>query len=268
VDYDYFRTLDIEILLGRNFSVDTPTDSITGYIINETAAKQFGWKDPIGKRIKYHANLKEGTVIGLVKDFNTKSLHDPIEPLVVRLPYDNWSGQYLIVKIDGDIQQVIPAILSSYKSIIPGSVPQYSIVDDVYNNNYRREAKAFDAMKIAVLVIGLISIVGIFSISVYVSGRRMKEFGIRKILGASPYGIAGLQTSYFLKIAFVSVVLGLTLSSWIMYDWLTGFAYRTPLDAMLFIQAAFILFALVVVVSAYSAWRSAIMDPLNVIRKD
>lgn len=268
VDYDYFRTLNIEILSGRNFSVDTPADSITGYIINETAAKQFGWTDPIGKKIKYHANLKEGAVIGLVKDFNTQSLHDPIEPLVVRLPYDNWSGQYLIVKVAGDIQQVIQDILSKYQSIIPNSVPQYSIVDDVYNNNYRHEAKAFDTMKIAVLVIGLISIVGIFSISVYVSGRRMKEFGIRKILGASPYGIATLQTAYFLRIAFVAVIMGLSLSYWTMHDWLSGFAYRTSLDAILFLQASFILFALVVVVSAYSAWRSAIMDPLKVIRKD
>ena len=268
VDYDYFKTLNIEILAGRNFSVDSPSDSITGYIVNETAAKQFGWKDPIGKKIKYHANLKEGTVIGLVKDFNTKSLHDPIEPLVVRLPYDNWSGQFLIVKVTGDIQQTIPAILSRYQDIITGSVPQYSIVDDVYNNNYRRESKVFDAMEISVVVIGLISIVGIFSISVYVSGRRMKEFGIRKILGASPYGIAGLQTAYFLRISFVSVIMGLSLSYWTMRDWLNGFAYRTSLDAMLFVQAAFVLFTLVVVVSAYSAWRSAIIDPLKVIRND
>ncbi|HMG92706.1 MAG TPA: FtsX-like permease family protein [Chryseolinea sp.] len=268
VDYDYFKTLNIEILAGRNFSVNSPSDSITGYIVNETAAKQFGWKDPIGKKIKYHANLKEGTVIGLVKDFNTKSLHDPIEPLVVRLPYDNWSGQFLIVKVTGDIQQVIPVILSKYQDIITGSVPQYSIVDDVYNNSYRRESKAFDAMEISVVVIGLISIVGIFAISVYVSGRRMKEFGIRKILGASPYGIAGLQTMYFLRIAFVSVIMGLTLSYWTMRDWLNGFAYRTSLDGMLFVQAAFVLFALVVVVSAYSAWRSAVIDPLKVIRND
>jgi putative ABC transport system permease protein len=268
VDCDHFRTLNIEILSGRNFSFNAPADSITGYIINETAAKQFGWADPIGKRIKYHANLKEGTVIGLVKDFNTKSLHDPIEPLVIRLPYDSWPGQYLIVKLAGDMQKVIPTILSRYQSIIPGSVPQYSIADDVYNNNYRREAKAFDAMKIAVLVIALISIVGIFSISVYVSGRRMKEFGIRKILGASPYRIAGLQTAYFLRIAFVATILGLSLSYWTMHDWLSGFAYRTSLDAMLFLQASFTLFALVVVVSAYSAWRSSVIDPLKVIRKD
>jgi len=268
VDYDYFKTLNIKILAGRNFSINNPSDSITGYIVNETAAKQFGWKDPIGKKIKYHANLKQGMVIGMVKDFNTKSLHDPIEPLVVRLPYDSWPGQYLIVKVSGDMKQAIPAILSKYQSIIPGSVPQYSIVDDVYNNNYRRETKALDAMKIAVLVIGLISIVGIFSISVYVSGRRMKEFGIRKILGASSYRIAGLQTAYFLRIAFVAVILGLSISYWTMYDWLSGFAYRTSLNAMLFLQASFILFALVVIVSAYSAWRSAAMDPLKVIRKD
>lgn len=268
VDYDYLKTLSIEILAGRNFSIDNPSDSITGYIINETAAKQFGWKDPIGKKIKHHANLEQGTVIGLVKDFNTLSLHAPIEPLVVRLPYDSWSGQYLIVKVNGDIQRTIQTILSRYQSIIPGSVPQYSIVDDVYNNNYRHEAKTFDAMKIAVLVISLISTVGIFSISIYVSGRRMKEFGIRKILGASPFGIAGLQTVYFLRIAFISVILGLSLSYWTMHDWLTGFAYRTSLDAILFLQTSFILFALVVVVSGYSAWRSAVMDPLKVIRKD
>ena len=96
----------------------------------------------------------------------------------------------------------------------------------------------------------------------------MKEFGIRKILGASPSGIAGLQTAYFLRIAFVAVILGLSLSYWAMQGWLSGFAYRTSLDAILFLQASFILFALVVVVSAYSAWRSAIMDPLKVIRKD
>ena len=96
----------------------------------------------------------------------------------------------------------------------------------------------------------------------------MKEFGIRKILGASPSRIAGLQTAYFLRIAFVAAILGLSLSYWTMHDWLSGFAYRTTLNAMLFVQTAFILFAMVVVVSAYSAWRSAVMDPLKVIKKD
>jgi len=268
VDYDYFRTLNITILSGRNFSSTSPSDQSNGYIINETAAKQFGWKDPIGRKIKYHGNDTIGSVIGLVKDFNTLSLHDPIEPLAVRLPYDEWPGQWLIVKVTGGMQEVLPKILWTCQSVIPNSTPSYSVVEDVYNSNYRHEAKAFDSMKIAIIVIGLISIVGVFSISIYVSGRRMKEFGIRKILGASIPGIAGLQTVYFMRIALVSTVIGLSLSYWLMNDWLSGYAYRTSVDTMLFGEASFVLFAMVVIASGYSAWRAATMDPLKVIRSN
>ncbi|MEJ7646789.1 MAG: FtsX-like permease family protein [Chryseolinea sp.] len=266
VDYDYFKTLNITLLSGRNFNITSLSDPTTAYIINETAAKEFGWNDPIGKKIKYHDNRVEGYVIGLVKDYNIMSLHDPIEPLVIRLPYDEWPGQRLVVRVIGDMKQVIPKILSIYQSVIPGSIPSYSIVDDVYNSNYRRESKAFESMKVAAIVIALISIVGIFSISIYISGRRMKEYGIRKILGATITRIAGLQTLYFVRIAFVSMIIGLSLSYWLMNDWLSEYAYRISLDATLFLQSAFLLFAMVFVASGYSAWRAGTMDPLKVIK--
>jgi putative ABC transport system permease protein len=271
VDHDFLRTMNIKLKGGRNFDINNPTDARTAFIVNETAAQEFGWKDPIGKRIKLRgADEKgvtwEGTVVGVVKDFNTQSLHNKIEPVVLRLPYDSWPGPWLNIRVNGLLSDRLPVILSTYEKLMPGFIADYGIVNESYDNNYRPEAKALAALQFGTAIIIFISAIGIFSISVYMSVKRMKEFGIRKVLGATIRQIAGLHTGYFLRIAILANIIALPVSYWLMKEWLTGFAYKTELSGLMFFEVASILLLLVIVSSGYSAWKAGTMNPIDVIK--
>jgi putative ABC transport system permease protein len=277
VDHDFLRVMNIKLKEGRNFDIKNRSDARTAFIVNETAAQEFGWKEPIGKRIKLHGGFNqlmqdengvtwEGTVVGVVKDFNTQSLHNKIEPVVLRLPYDNWPGNWLYIRVNGLLSDRLPVILSTYEKLMPGFIADYGIVNESYDNNYRPEAKALGALQFGTAIIIFISAIGVFSISVYMSVKRMKEFGIRKVLGATIRQIAGLHTGYFLRIAILANIIALPVSYWLMKGWLTRFAYKTELNGLMFFEVAGILFLLVIVSSGYSAWRAGTLNPVDVIK--
>src|SRR5260221_11597280 len=271
VDHDFLKTMNMKLKAGRNFDINNPSDARTAFIVNETAAQEFGWKEPIGKRIKVHgADEKgvtwEGTVVGVVKDFNTQSLHNKIEPVVLRLPYDSWPGPWLNIRVNGLLGDRLPVILSTYEKLMPGFIAEYGIVNESYENNYRPEAKALAALQFGTAIIIFISAIGIFSISVYMSVKRMKEFGIRKVLGATIRQIAGLHIGYFLRIGLLANIIALPVSYWLMKEWLTRFAYKTELSGVMFFEVAGILFSLVIVSSGYSAWKAGTMNPVEVIK--
>ncbi len=276
VDHDFLRTMNMKLKAGRNFDINNPSDARTAFIVNETAAQEFGWKEPIGKRIKLRGGFNqlmdekgvtwEGTVVGVVKDFNTQSLHSKIEPVVLRLPYDSWPGPWLNIRVNGLLSDRLPVILSTYEKLMPGFIAEYGIVNESYQNNYRPEAKALAALQFGTAIIIFISAIGIFSISVYISVKRMKEFGIRKVLGATIRQIAGLHTGYFLRIAILANIIALPFSYWLMKEWLTRFAYKTELSGVMFFEVAGILFLLVIISSGYSAWKAGTMNPVDVIK--
>ncbi len=271
VDHDFFRTMNVKILSGRGFDVNKPSEVRNAFIVNETAVKEFGWSDPIGRRISL-ANSEnkedewEGTVVGVVRDFNTKSLHEEIEPVVMRLQYDSWPGFCLNVRIDGDFKTTIAAIESVYKRVLPEYLMDYATLDDRYNDQYQNEGKAYSTLQASTWIIVLISSLGIFSFSAYLSGRRMKEFGIRKVLGATVRQIASLHVGYFLRIALLANVIALPIACWLMNEWLGGFAYRTDLNGIVFVVVMFISFVLVIISAGYSSLKAGRMNPVDVIK--
>lgn len=270
-DHDFFSTMNIPIVAGRSFDPSNPADAHTAFIVNETAVKEFGWEDPIGKRISYgyeeqEGEKWEGTVVGVTKDFNVYSMHKKIEPLVMRLPWSTWPGQCVHVRVNGPLEQTIERIKKKYAEILPDFLIDYRVVADMYNAQYEHERKAYAALNITMWVIMSIAAIGIFSLSVYLSMQRMKEFGIRKVLGASARRIAGIQLNHFIRIALIANVVALPVSYWVMRIWLDEFAYRVGLNMVWFIGIAVISFAVVVIAAAYSAWKSARINPVEVIR--
>lgn len=271
VDHDFFKTMEIEILAGRDFDINNSADSKTAFIVNETAAREFGWNDPIGKRISYgfgetEGEKWEGTVVGLAKDFNTRSLHNKIEPLVIRLPFDEFPGMSLNIKIKGDFKEALGSIKSTYEKVLPGYIMDYKLVEDIYGNQYQSENKALKALQFGTWIVLLISAFGIFSLSLFLSVRRMKEFGIRKVLGAKVRQIAFLHISYFLRIAMIAVVISLPISYWLTEQWLNGFAYHVEPGVVIFLGVIVILFLLIIVSAAYSSVRASRMNPVDAIK--
>lgn len=271
VDHDYLQTMKIKLLAGRNFNIYIPADSTNAFIINETAAKEFGWSDPIGKRIRLKQDQSDdkkwdGTVVGVVQDFNTRALHERVEPVVMRLPFDAWPGYCLNIRIAGSINENIPLVKNTFEHVLPGFLADIRIVEDMFDNQYQQEDRAFKALQTGTWIMVFISSLGIFSLSIYMSIKRMKEFGIRKVMGATSTQITILHIGSFMKVALVANVIALPVAYWLMNEWLNGFEYRTDPSALIFFATTGISFLLVVISAGYSSLRAANMNPVDVIK--
>jgi putative ABC transport system permease protein len=271
VDHDYFKTMGITLVAGRNFQTENLSDTRSAFIINETAAKELGWESPLGKRMKQgyadeDGKVMDGTVVGVVKDFNTLSLHKRIEPVIIRLQPDSWPGNSLNVKVQGLLSKTLPVITSTYEELMPGFLADARVVEDLYQRQYQDEDKAFASLQVGTLIIVLISALGIFSLSLYMSVKRMKEFGIRKVLGATVGQIATLHVNYFLRIVLTANIVALPVAYLLMKEWLDDFAYRTQVSSLLFLGVMSSSFLLAILSGGYSAWKAANMNPVDVIK--
>jgi putative ABC transport system permease protein len=269
-DDDLFTTLGMKLLEGRTFRADNAADSGAAFVVNETAVRELGLSDPIGTRIYTHpedSGKWDGTIVGVVGDINISPLHEKVKPLVMRLPWQKEYPEYFVyVRIEGSTTETIQAIEKKYREILPGYPLEYYFVDEFYNNRYQKENQVFASLQSVTVIIVLVSSMGIFSLSVYLSARRMKEFGIRKVLGASIGQITGMHVGYFLKLALTANLIALPGSYWLMKTWLDGFAYRTDLPAPLFIGVMLITSLLVVLSAGRSAIAAGRTNPVDVIK--
>ena len=271
-DHDFFKAANIPFVAGRPFDPAMATDAHSAFIVNETAVKEFGWDDAIGKRISYgfdDASVEkwEGAVVGVVKDFNVYSFHKKIEPLVMRLPWSSWPGNCVHIKINGPLDQTIASIKKKYEEILPDFLVDYRLIEDIYNDQYKNETKAYSTLQVSTWIVVLISSLGIFSLSVYMSAARMKEFGVRKVFGASVRQIALLHVGQFLRIAVLANLIGLPVSFWAMRTWLSEFAYKTDLNVIVFFIVGVLSLLLVTASAGYSSWKAGRMNPIDVIKQ-
>lgn len=269
-DDELFSTLEIKLLQGRTFDANIPSDSGAAFILNESAVKELGWKEPLGKRIYTHPEEKgkwDGTVVGIVSDINISPLYDKVKPLVMRLPWTNeYPDGFIYVRYTGDAKSVIQSMEEKYKAIMPGYPLNWFHVDELYNRSHEKEAKAFASLQFATLVIVLISVLGIFSMAMYMSVRRMKEFGIRKVLGASVAQISILHMNYFVQLALIACAVAFPIAFMVIGEWLSTFAYRVELSYLPFLLVALASVIVVMLSASYSAWKLGRMNPIDVIK--
>jgi len=270
-DHDFFRATGLKIVAGRSFDITNPADAHNAFIVNETAVKQFGWKDPIGKRISYGYGEQtgekwEGTVVGVAQDVNIRSLYEKIEPLVMRLPWSSWPGQLLYVRVNGNINETLKAIKAKYEQVLPDFVIDYNLMDDLYDAQYAQENRAFTILQWSTWMIALISSMGIFSLSVYMTMKRMKEFGIRKMLGATGEQITRLHIGHFIRIALLANAIALPIAYLAMKEWLAGFAYKMEGTNLEYPLVMLLSIFLVVASAGFSSLKAGRMNPLDVIK--
>jgi putative ABC transport system permease protein len=271
-DDELFSTLEIKLLQGRTFDADIPSDSGAAFILNESAVKELGWKEPLGKRIYTHPEEKgkwDGTVVGVVSDINISPLYDRVKPLVMRLPWTNeYPDGFIYVRYIGDVKSVVQSIEEKYKAIIPGYPLNWFHVDEMYDRSHEKENKVYASLQFGTLVIVLISVLGIFSMAMYMSAKRMKEFAIRKVLGASVTQISMLHMNYFVKLAFIAFVVALPIAFMLIGEWLNAFAYRVELNYWPFLLVVFASVVVVMLSASYSAWKSGQLNPVDVIKME
>ncbi len=271
-DDELFSTLGIKLLEGRIFNANIPSDSGAAFIVNESAVRELGWKNPIGKRIYTHPEEKgkwDGTVVGVVPDINISPLYDKVRPLVMRLPWTNeYPNGFIYVRHKGDEKMIAKSIEEKYKAIMPGYPLFCRFVDELYNSYHQKESKAFASLQFGTLVIILVSLLGIFSMAAYMSIKRMKEFGIRKVLGATVTQIFTLHINYFVRLMLFSNLIALPIAYWLIKNWLETFAYRIEISYWPFLFVGLVSLLLVVVSGSFSALKAGRLNPVDVIKME
>jgi putative ABC transport system permease protein len=269
VDVDYLPTLEIEFVAGRNFSPELKTDQASSVIINETAARRFGWKDPVGKTIMELSNkgvftLKR-TVIGVVKDFHIDSLHRRIGPLLIT-NNPEWLNT-LSVRISPDsIPKTLGFLSEKWNQHNPHRPFQYFFLDDSFDAQYRADEKLSKIFSYFSILAIFIACLGLFGLASFTAEQRTKEIGIRKVLGASISGIVKLLTKEFSKWVLAANVIAWPVAYYAMNKWLQGFAYRIGMEFLTYVLAAIVTLAIALLTVSYQAVRAAKTDPVNSLR--
>ncbi len=270
IDHDYIATLGMEIVKGRNFSKDFPTDS-SGIIINETTAKLLGYDDPIGKQIYTSDgnNAKQNIayqIVGVVKNFHFESLRQNIGPLCMKLGRSPWAMAFKINT--QDIPALINKVKTTWKTLAPEMPFRYSFLDDNFDDMYRTEQRVGKVALIFAVLTIFIACLGLFGLVTYISEQRTKEVGIRKVLGASVGNITTLLTKDFIQLVLLAIVIASPLAWWAMHTWLQDFVYRIDISGWVFVLAGVVAVLIALLTVSYQAIKAAVANPVKSLRTE
>jgi putative ABC transport system permease protein len=268
VDQHYVPTLGMQMVQGRNFSIDFPTDS-TGLLLNESAAQLLGWKEPL-HQILYRpgdsAKALPFHVIGVVKDFNFSSMHDKVGPLVIQMG-DN-RGSIAIRLRGGNIPATVNQIETKWSSMANGVPFNYTFMDNDFDNLYKDEQQTGRLfISFAVFAI-FIACLGLFGLVTYAAEQRTKEIGIRKVLGANVGGIVALLSKDFLTLVIIASLIAFPIAWWAMDQWLQSFAYRIGISWWIFVLAGGTAILIALVTVSVQTIRAALANPTSSLRAE
>jgi putative ABC transport system permease protein len=271
VDHNFIKTYGMEMAAGRPFSVEYPTDS-SNFILNETAVREIGWGKPenaIGKKFNWGLG-KKGIIVGVVKDFHFNGLQQKVGPVVMHIMplYSDWYG-YMSVKINAaNASATIARLQNIWKKILPDDPFNYSFVDEDYNRQYETEKRLGNLSIIFSILTIFISCLGLFGLVMVAVSQRTKEIGVRKVLGASVSGIAGLLSADFLKLVIIAILIASPVAWWLMNVWLAGFAYHIHIEWWVFAGAALIAVIIAIATVSIRAVKAAIANPVKSLRTE
>lgn len=272
VDYDFFRTLSIEVAEGRTFSRTTAADSANAYVLNETAAKQLNIKGGlVGKEIWWKQRernmVQRGTVIGIVKDFHFQSLHEPIRPLIFSLTQQRFN--HILIRLETEnITERLEAIKNTYQQFEPVFGFEFAFLEDQLNAQYASERRTVAILTIFTVIAILIACFGLFGMSLLTFQQKLKEFSVRKVLGASLSGILVLLVGDFTKLIALAVLLATPLAWWLMSDWLQNFTYRVTIHPFVFIVSGIILILVAWITLSYFTVKAAKLNPAETLKNE
>lgn len=270
VDHSFIDVFNMEIVEGRNFSSEITSDLSGGgtYILNETAAKQLRWDEPIGKKIGRGAGGM-GKVIGIVKDFNSRSLHQPHKPVVLKLAPGGhtFRSRFMAIKISTEnITGTIEAIKKLWKKLVRIYPFEYYFLDNAYDNMYKSEIRYGTMFKYFTLLAIFISCLGLFGLVSFTAEQSRKEIGIRKILGASTQNIFLFLSLKFIKWVAIANLIALPLGYYIMHKWLQDFAFRIDLSFFMFFYSFMLAFFIALFTISFQSIRAATANPVDSLR--
>lgn len=269
IDDKYLGLYRINLLAGHNLRA---TDTITGYLINETAARAMGYHTPqeaIGKMMGQPTDTKF-PVVGVVKDFHTQNFYAPIPPLAMMSYKENLNN--FNIKLDGHDpskwQATLAATQRAWNKFYPAAAFEYHFYDDTLEQLYAQERRLSTLINLATAITIVISCLGLFGLSTLMAFQRTKEIGIRKVLGSSVMGIVKLLSSDFIVLVAIAIAIGSPLAWWAVQDWLHDFVYRISISWWMFASAACGAIAIALATVSYQALRAARANPVSSLREE
>jgi putative ABC transport system permease protein len=269
IDYDYLKTLGMELVKGRNFSKDFGSDS-SAIILNETAAAVLGPGDPSGKKL-YALNgpgqpTTPYTVVGVVKNFHFESLRQTIGPLSFLLSKSIGLASFKVSA--ANVPSILRRAETNWKAMAPGKPFSYRFLDDSFMEIYEAEQRMGRIALIFSVIAIFIACLGLFGLATFIAEQRTREIGIRKVLGASVRGIIQLLSKDFLKLVIIAFVFAVPLAWWFMHRWLQDFAYRISIGWWIFVAAGVSAMLIALFTVSFQAIRAAISNPVKSLRTE
>ncbi|MDO3625111.1 ABC transporter permease [Mucilaginibacter sp. BT774] len=275
VDEDFVNTIGLQILTGSNLtqqdikdaSYDDYKKNSFHFILNESAARQLGWtpEQAIGKKM-FMDDTRPGYVKAVVKDFNFESMHNPIKPLVL---FPEERGRILLLKLKGNnLQQTISFLESKWKQLVPYRPFEYHFLDEDFNSLYSSEMRLGKVLTVFASVAIALACLGLLGLSAYAAKQRVKEIGIRKVLGASVSNITALLSVDFVKLVFIAIIISVPVAWWMMNKWLLSFAYKTDMNWWIFVVAGICAVAIALITISFQSIKSALANPVKSLRSE
>jgi putative ABC transport system permease protein len=262
VDHDFIETFGIELIAGRDFSKRFPSDVEHAYILNESAVKEIGWESPIGKELEI---MNRGPVIGVVKDFHFRPLHQKIEPAALYICPKYF--QYISARISPtDVSRSLDFLKAKWQTLVPGQTFQYSFLDEDFDNLYKAEMRLGKIFTVVTFLAIFIACLGLFGLAAFEAVQRTKEMGIRKVLGASVSGIVLLLSKEFTKWVLLANIIAWPVAYYAMNRWLQNFAYRINIGPLIFIQSAVLALIVALLTVSYQAMKVSLANPVDTLR--
>ena len=263
--YDFVKTLNLQLVAGRDISKDFASDSM-GYLINESALKIIGYKDPVGKPLTLWG--MKGTIVGVLKDFHFSSLHDRIKPLILRNGENSTWGNILVRTEAGKTKQAMASLERIYKQLNPKFPFTYSFSDEEYQKLYKSEQIVGKLSGYFAFLGIFICCLGLLGLAMFTAEQRTKEIGIRKVLGASVVSLFTLLSKEFILLVVIAMAIATPLAWWAMYNWLQGFAYRVPIEIWVFAIAGILAILIALITVSFQAIKAAVANPVKSLRTE
>jgi putative ABC transport system permease protein len=271
MDYDFFKVFKMKLIAGRNFSRDYPKDPDTSVIITSSAVRLLGFKTPeeaIGKTLVItEFDGAKLIVAGVVNDYHQVSLRKTLEPTVFLC--DAYDGEYYSVRLHtNNLPQTLAYVQKSWATAFPGNPFDYFFLDEYFNRQYANERKFEQLFILFAALAIIISCLGLFGLSAFTASQRIREIGIRKVLGASVTDITTMLSGDFLKLVLLSILLVSPLTWYIMNSWLRDFPYRIHINWWIFGLAGLLSLFIALITVSFQAIKAAISNPVTSLRSE
>lgn len=271
-DYDFVSSLGIHLKEGRNFSKQFPADAEQAFIINEKTAENLGWQNnAVGKNIELFGPgtdeiIKSGFVIGVIKDYNYESLHNEVKPLV--LSYSPFHEYYLIRLDKGNAADKLAAVEKVWDKFSPDWALESFFLDNNLEKLYQSDQRLATIVNYFGLLAVMIACLGLYGLAAFAAKKRIKEIGIRKVLGASVPGIVKLLSADFIKLVLIANVIAFPIAYYAIINWLEAFAYRADIDFFIFFIAGTITITIALFTVSFQALKAAHTNPVNILKNE